>query len=260
MNRLIKCMLLFALLLVTVTCQSNAQKIFEGSWIQTSETKSSVPGAPAQDVKKQQVFFKADKMKTVDLNTGDMMILRLDKELMWNVNKAKGTYTEVKFSEVQSGMKEMQAEMKKMSAEERKMMKKMMGGKMNSIMGEEGKMNISIKKTGERKTIGGFKCKKYVYYLDNDPMVDFWMTDKYQLGSEFVEVYQKMGMFKGNITEESKKMKGFPIQTHSKIETGMGKFESVVTVTKITPKSISNSEFNLPKGLKKQSMPAFPGR
>ena len=59
-----------------------------------------------------------------------------------------------------------------------------------------------------------------------------------------------MGVIKGNIPKNSK-LKGFPILTKTKIDMGMGKMESETTVTKIVKTSVSDKEFELPKGYKR---------
>ena len=264
MKKLIQVLFVIVIVLAIFIGQSEAQKLFEGYWEQTMNSKSTIPGTPANNIEKQKVFYKTGKMKMVNLEKDEIMIIRVDKELAWNIDKKKGTYTEMKFADMQEGMKQVgdamkkkQSEMKDMPPEQRAMMEKYMGKKMMGMMGDEGGMKISFKKTNETRTINGYKCYKVLYITNEEPLMEMWMTDKYQLGSEFIHLYKKMGMLKGELPEEAKNIKGFAIQSVVNMDLGMGKMESVTTVDKIVPQSISDSEFELPNGLKKIEMPMF---
>jgi len=250
----VSCSVIAVMLFVSIN-QSLAQKIFEGYWQQTTLTNSPLIPTEKNQKTEQQVFYKKGKMKFVDQTKGTIMIMRLDKELSWTIDKAEGTYSEMKFEEMQESMKnarqEMQEGLKNMSPEERQMMEKMLGKKMSGMFGEDGAMKIDVKKTNEKKTINGYSCQKAIYLMNNEPLLDFWLTDKYQLGSEFLEAYEKMGILKGDFSDVQKNFQGFPIQSEMSLDTGMGKTETVTTVTKIVEQSVADSEFELPKGLKK---------
>jgi len=245
---------------------SFAQKAFEGYWEQTTTSKTPMKRTnEAEEVKNQKVFYKPGMMKIVELEEQDIIIIRLDKELSWYIDKKEVTYTEMKFSDVEEGMnqakesmKQMQEQMKNMSPEERKMMEQMMGSKMAKMMGAGEGPQLSVKKTGEIQTVNGYKCNKVLLNSENEPLMTFWMTDKYQLGNEFMETYRKMGFFDSYIPAEMKEMKGFPIKTEMSMNTGFGNVETMTIVNKIVPQSVSTSEFELPKGLKKREMPMMP--
>ena len=242
---------------------SFAQKIFEGYWEQTTKSNSPVYSKGKEETT-QRVYYKNGKMKIEDQDNGEIVIIRLDKEVTWMINKEKGIYTEMRMDEMRAqmakadeAMQKMQEQFKNMPPEQRKMMEKMMGDKLKSMGSGDG-LKISVKKTDERKKINGFNCFKVIYYAGDQPVMDIWMTDKYQLGAEFAKTYAQLGLLKGDLSEATQNMKGFPIRSETQMDVGMGKkVESTTNVTKIVPTSVSDSEFELPKGLKKREMDKF---
>lgn len=212
----------------------------------------------------QKVFFKPGMMKIVDLSAGRLTILRMDKEIMWEVDSEESTYTEITFAEMEKASTEakeeitkarskMAEELKDMSPEERQMVEKMMGSKMALLMGaEEEAVELSFKPTGEKETVGGYECKHIVMTLNDEPFVNMWVTETYDLGGELFNFYKKMNVFKYEPTKEMKEFKGFPMKTVTSMNMGMGTVTNTTTVSKVIKTSLKNSEFDLPKGLKRQ--------
>jgi len=231
-----------------------AQKKFEGYWETTTNSKSTMAMAPKKNNEKQKNFYKAGKIKNVNLTENKTTIFRFDKDLMWDINHNDKTYNEMTFDQMQMEMKnaknKMVEAMKDMDPQQQEMMKKMMGNKMGTMLGQSETPMISFKNTGKKKTIKGYNCSLVIMYMGEDPLMEMWMTNKYNLGDDFIKIYQKMGVIKGKIPKNSK-LKGFPILTKMKIDMGMGKMESETTVTKIVKTSVSDKEFELPKGYRK---------
>lgn len=263
-----KKVMLFTFALMILSSCGFAQKPFEGYWEQTSTTNSTLPMQPKEEAKKQVTYYKSGKMKIQNLSDDKITIFRFDKDLVWEIDLKKNVYTEVTFAEMQAqmnqakeSMKEVQGELDSMSPEERKMMEKFMGKKLNSMLGDQGGMTITAQYTGEKKTINGHKCKRVLYYMNEEPFTTVWLTDKYFMANDFMDVYKKMGMVKGVFSESVRKIKGFPIQTDFSMDLGLGKIETTTLVTKIVIKSLPDNEFSLPKGLKKsKNKMMFQGR
>lgn len=233
-----------------------AQKKFEGYWEQETIRKSTMPMQPKEVKEIEKTFYKPGKMKLANLTTGWTTIFRFDKELVWNIDDKQKTYEETTFAQMQQGMdnarSEMAKEMKKMSPEERKMMEKMMGSKMGGMFGEEGEIEITVNRTGKKSKILDYNCEQIFLLIGKDPLMEMWITDKFNVGSEFLDVYKKMGIFKGKFSEEAKKINGIPLLTKMSINMGMGKMDSETRTTKIVETSVSNSEFDVPAGYTKQ--------
>lgn len=252
--------MLLMLILTMISSTAFAGKTFEGYWEQTSITTSTMPMQDKEEREKQVIHYKQGKMKIHDVDEGELTIFRFDKGLMWEIDLNSKTYNEVTFAEMQAqmdqakeSMKEIQGELDSMSPEQRKMMEQMMGDRLKSMLGDDGgmQMEITAEYTGEKKTINGYSCKKVKYYMNGEPFTTVWLTDKYHLGHDLMDIYQKMGLVKGELSESVRKVRGFPIESDFKMQTGMGDIETKTTVTKIVTKSLSDSEFALPKGLKR---------
>lgn len=189
----------------------------------------------------------------------DATIFRLDKELIYSIDNTKKEYSVLTFSEMEAMAKkaggEMDAQMAKlkkqladMPAEQREAMEKMMGGMMKGG-GEEAKLDVS--KTGETKTISGYKCTKYLIKENDKEFGTLWTTtnvlDFGAMQNDFKAFSQRMAslttMRGSQMAAVMKKIDGFPIQTTI---AGM-----TMTVTKFEKRSIAESEFEVPTGYKK---------
>ncbi len=237
---------------------SLAQKGFEGYLEQTTIRTSNMPMQPPKATENEKVFYQPGKFKVMNMTTDQDMILRFDKELSWTINHKDKSYTEITFAQMQEGMNSMRSAMKEhmkdMDPEQRKEMEKMMGKNLGKMFGgEESLFEMTVKRTGKSKTILGYNCEQVFLNLDDEPMMELWVTDKLSMGSEFIEVYEKLGLVKGKLSEEAKKIKGIPLANKMTVDTGMGKMESETTVTKVEKTSIAGSEFEVPKGYTKKA-------
>ena len=236
---------------------------FEGYWIQTTGSESDISMTGKQSEKtKQKVFYKSGMIKIVDLGEDEITIVRMDKELMWDIDLEDSTYTEMTFAEMekmsQEGKKqmaaaraEMEEQMKDMPPEERAMVEKMMGSQMSKMMGGDDEAGeLSLKRTGKKEKISGLNCQQVVVTIDDEPFVEMWVTDKYELGGELFTIYEKMNLFKYKPNEDMKKFKSFPMKTVFTIDMGMGTMRNVTTVSEVVKTSVKESEFDLTKGLK----------
>ncbi len=253
----IVCVIFMAAILVVSFADVDAQT-FEGYLEQTVVIKSSMPMQPGQKTEQHKAFYKQGKFKSADLTNGEDMILRFDKELMWSINHKNKTYTEMTFADMQKGMKDMQSafqeQMKNMSPEERKAMQEMMGKGMGKMFSDQSSIEISLKRTGKTKTILGYDCEQVYFNLDDVPMMEMWVTTKLSMGTEWIDIYEKMGMMKFKISAEARKLRGLPLVSKVTTDMGMGKMETLTETTRVVKTSVADSEFEVPKGYKKQSM------
>ena len=256
-NSLLTCLLITIFTLSFLNTYVFAQKNFEGYLEQTTVRKSNMPMQPAKVTEQEKIFYKSGKYKMMNLTTGKDMIYRFDKELYWTINHKNKSYAEMTFTQMQEGMNKMRSamkeEMKDMSPQERKMMEKMMGKNLGKMFGgEQPEIEMSVKRTGKKKTILGYRCELIYLNLNDEPMLEMWITDKFSMGNDFLQVYEKMGFMKGKLSKEAKKINGIPLANKMTMDMGMGKMESETAVTKVVKTSVSNSEFEVPKGYKKK--------
>lgn len=239
-----------------------------------------------------------------------MTITRLDKEMIWNIDMLKKTYTEMTFDDMKKMMGMATAESEKAAEED-----------------VEAKVTVDVKKSGQKKKIAGYECEEFIIKMvaeGRDVMsgetqefevnTHLWVSPKVK-GYDQIESFQKkmaekMG-FEGKyepglaqvltrygieaeeLTKKMKEIKGFPMLTVVKMKTTaetaeldeeekaeqkeamemamkmMGKkmekaeepeeegvlMTMTTEITEIQVKDVTDSEFELPEGLKKQEVP-----
>jgi hypothetical protein len=201
-------------------------------------------------------YYVPKKIKTVGDTNGDFTIIRIDQEKIYNVQTKDKTYSVVTFAEMEqlgkqmnSQMDQLQKQMKDMPEEQRKMMEKMLGSKM---AGADKEAKVEVSSTGEKKTISGYPCTKYIVKRDGKEEITLWVTADIKafaaMKQDMMEQTKRMasmtpGGLKG-IVEAMQKIDGFPI------ETDMGTMMTS-TVTKVEMKTVGASEFEVPAGYTK---------
>jgi hypothetical protein len=213
-------------------------------------------------------FWYMPKKYRIVPDAGTASILRLDTERMVFVDYGKKTYYEMTFADmeklmagVSEQMKAMQKQLEALPEEQRKMAEQMMGG--HGAAAPEPK--FAAKSTGERKTISGFSCTKYVLTRDGEEDAVVWATKDVkipeamwkQMGKDMEVFAKKIAAMtpgeKSSIVERARTLiDGFPIRT----ERGE---DYVTTVTKIEQKNVPASEFEVPAGFTKEQPPMMGG-
>ncbi len=199
-------------------------------------------------------FFMPKMMKTVT-DAGEVMILRMDKKMIYTVDAKQKQYSETSFDEVDSLMakmatktksisEKMKDQLKNMPEAQRKMMEQMMGG--------AGKEAPAVtKNTGEQKIITGYNCTKYIIMQGEKELVTVWATQDIKefagMRKDFEEFSKRMmGRMPGvnAAAEELMKLQGFPMET----QYGTMMTQSVTSMEKRTTPA---SEYEVPPGYTK---------
>lgn len=210
----------------------------------------------------EQMYLVPKKLKIVNANTpgNSVMIVRLDKEVIWQVNPSQKTYAEITFAQLEEmagkmgakmndAMAKMQKELEGLPPEQRKMVEEMMKGTMPGAASGGG--SVTVRNTGERQTISGFPCIKYVATQGNDVLMTLWTTRSVQGFDEFAGDWKEFGKrmtalvprFGKEMANAYKDIDGMPIKTQAGGIT--------TTVTKIDRRSIPAAEFEIPAGYTK---------
>lgn len=209
-------------------------------------------------------FYYMPRMyKAVD-DDGMIVIIRLDRERMYMIDVNKKTYHDMTFTEMETMMKgagkqldaameQMKEQMASLPEEQRKMVEQMMGKKAGKP-----DMSVDVSKTGETRTISGFKCVKYVLKGGESDLATVWATrdiDGFTAMSgdmkEFGERMSKMMPGQKDVVKAAiNALDGFPIQTETR--NGM-----TMTVTKVEKRNTPAGEFEVPSGFTKEEMPTM---
>ncbi len=208
--------------------------------------------------------YTMPKMIKIVTSDGKAMILRTDRDKFVTLDTKKDTYREVTFADMEAAGKSMQAKMdaaraemekrmKDMSPEQRAMMEKMLP----KSPGAEGvkPSALVVKNTGETKTISGYVCTKYVASEEGKPVLTAWTTKDVK-GFEplrddwlaYQKRLEKTNRSFGNVMAEAYgKIEGFPMETEIR--------DIKTVVTKVEPRTTAASEFEIPAGYTKESVP-----
>jgi len=193
---------------------------------------------------------------------GQVLIVRIDKEVLYMITPGEKTYSEIPFTELEAFMKgagakvnaqaaELEEKMKDMPEEQRQMIEKMMGGRMPGK--KDGK--VDVQGPGEKKKISGFTCAKYVASLGGKELLTAWVTKDVKgfdaMKKDWQEFGRKMAAMNPingkAMAEAFMKMDGFAIEMD---------VEGITTlVTKIEPHTTAPSEFEVPAGYTKKDSP-----
>lgn len=203
--------------------------------------------------------------KHVDEEESQVMIVRLDREMMYAIDMQKKTYWQMTFAEMEAMMKkagakmdaamaEMEESLKNMPPEQRKAVEQMMGKQMMGLA-KGGKIDVTT--TGETKSVAGYTCRKYVATRDGEQLVTVWVTKELKSFESLQNDWRAfnkrllaMNMSVGKpLMEAFQKFDGFPM------ETTIAGVNTVVT--KVEERSISQGEFEVPAGFTKEDPPSM---
>ncbi|HEX7401828.1 MAG TPA: hypothetical protein VF369_06595 [candidate division Zixibacteria bacterium] len=92
-------------------------------------------------------------------------ITRLDKELIWNVDNDKKTYTELTFEQMKQMMESMSALLSNPAKQD----------SLRQAM-EQLSTTVDVKKTGEKKTVAGLECERVILSLEGVHVDTIWNT------------------------------------------------------------------------------------
>ncbi len=204
-------------------------------------------------------YYMPQMFKEKGSSEDQWVIVRLDRKMFVVVNDADREYSEMTFDELERMMKkvggkmsgamaEMEKQMASLTPEQRKMMKEMMGGK---LPGMKSDAKVEVTSSGEKKSVNGYSCTKYVVKRGGEEFITLWTTDEIEgigtMGEEMKEFGRRMAALNpmGDLseTEAMINVDGFPMQTEVA--------DVTTVVTKVEKKNIPAAEFEVPAGYKK---------
>ena len=219
--------------------------------------ESTTTGGPLKDKENISQTFAMPKMFKI-VNPSGIMILRMDQEKIYNVDPAKKTYSEMTFAEMEAyakkagdKMAQFREKIKNMPPEQKKQMEAM-----SSMMGGGAEGAVEVSATGEKKTIAGFACTRYLMKRGDKEMMTLWVTKDVtgfdNLRKDLMEFGKRTAALTNmsGLSEAYQKIDGFPMETDMDM---MGKM--TMTVTKVEKRSTPAGEFNVPAGYTKTDSP-----
>jgi len=218
------------------------------------------------------VIFRGDSQRMVMIDHGARTYMEMDKVTM----DAMG-------SQIGTAMQRMQEEMRKhmadMDPEQAAMMKEMMGGAMAgmSMPDDTGESvpESRVLKTSEKKTVGGYPCRRYEVRRGSVKSADVWVTDWKNVGikEDTFDVLKDVADFYSGLTEALRQspsagmewdafemiddIDGYPVMIRDYDESGQPR--SITTFKSAEEKKLSPDLFQVPAGYTRQDMPMMGG-
>jgi len=190
-----------------------------------------------RDVPSAKVSYMPGMAKVVT-QSGHVVVLRIDKELVSILNPGRKTYTEISFDDLEN------KQFANLTPDQRRVLTERMARERNS---SNDKADRDVEETNETKTIDGFKCTKYVMKKDGQITQTIWATNDVKgaddLRKDAEKLLDRLGSMTGMqqpLAEWISTVDGFPIRIE-----GRG---STTTIRNIKQQSIPESEFSVPSG------------
>lgn len=206
----------------------------------------------------QKLLIRGDKMKLVDEDAGIEAIVRLDKKLIWEIDRRKRRYVETHFSYFEQLREEREKNrlntIRGLNERCPPLQRKDIAAKLGYLIGENGKVKEEITaellKPNETKEISGYKCRHYILKEDLRVVLDVWTTDEIEVPDSVIRFYRESGMLSEEVERKLNEVKGFPVKLELHLDLGTVEVAVTAMAKKIEEKEIDDKEFELPEGLK----------
>jgi hypothetical protein len=198
------------------------------------------------------MWMSKDKGR-IDMGEGQSMIIRLDKNMIYFLDQAKMTYSEMPFGDLSEVILEAIPE-SELSEEERKEAKKFMKGIVGTMMTAE----AEVTDTGEKQKIKGWNCRKYIMKVKMmmaTATSEIWATEDIKINYELYRtlgsaVISKQPGFQ-EMFEEMKKIKGIAVLTTSASSAMGAEVKSTEELVEVEEKSAPSGTYEIPPGYTK---------
>ena len=210
-----------------------------------------------RQLRTQKLLIKGDKMKLVDEEAGIEAIVRLDKRLIWEINKKEKKYVETHFSYFEQLREEREQNrlntIKGLNERCPPLQRKDIAAKLGYLVDEDGKVKEEITakllKPEETKKVAGYECRHYILKEDMRVVLDVWTTEGIEVPDSVIRFYRESGMLNKEVEEKLDEIKGFPLMLEFHLDLGTVEVAVSATVEKVEEKKIDDKEFELPEGL-----------
>jgi len=224
------------------------------------QRSNGLPGKARDSVTVQELLVGKGVFRLRDLETptARYLIVRLDREVIWEVDPALELYTETAFQVWRKKREEAEGEREETrKAALRKLSGEELARKLKEIgLREDGKRLVTVER-GPVKVVEGARMERIAILLNGQTQVAVWETDRYQQykpPQELFDFYDKCGVFPPDVTEKLKQeVTLFPIRIHANIDLfSVGTvIETSVDAVAEWPESGGGEEFKVPSNYRK---------
>jgi len=145
--------------------------------------------------------MKGGNVRIENITFGEVLIIRTDKKLVWEIDKLRQTYVELSFKDIFDKRREILDNIKLaknsvVGTEEEKDIDKILFD-MGDVSPD---IKINAEDTSLEDEVVGIKCKKKKIYVGNKILVDGYFTDVFEEGSAYFESLTQIGAFPVSMT------------------------------------------------------------
>lgn len=184
-------------------------------------------------------------------------IFLADKKLLYVLDHNKKQYSEMPL-DFDKMFEEAAAAREPKDAEEAEAMKKMPGFMKNMMKGVMGSMSAKVTETGETKTIGNWKCRKYLIdmtMMGGEMKSEAWATEELKIDYSLAFAMSN-AMMAGQpgfdkILQEMKKVKGVVVYQTASTKMMGAEVTSTTELLEYSDKSSPAGTYDIPAGYKK---------
>lgn len=241
--------------------------------------QAEVSGPEGETSGRQTLYVAMDRLRAEGTAQMGVVIFRQDLQVMWAIDPAEKTYTELNEAQVEAmgqqiaqAREETAKQMADLPPEQRAMMEKMlerMGGQ-KEVLSEKPSEEWKLEKVSSGHRVGSYTCDRYAQYLGQSKEQELCLTDWNSLGikptdlavfSGFLEFTRKLteavsagsGVNLGDRLygprTDPTKLPGFPVQS---INYGQsGQVEATFILTAVDRQKLDPDLFEIPDDYRK---------
>jgi hypothetical protein len=194
----------------------------------------------------QKVYASAAALRLVDRLSGTTDIMRLDRKVVWRLDREKRTYRRVTFGEYAAQVEGIKALLAHQLSD-----RKMSPAQRRSIQIAIGRIQpkVTVKVDPETVEILGRKCRHVSYYEDERLRIEEWVAEGLDLPCDLNEVRALSGDFSRELLKKLKGRRGFALKIRvlGRMPTRPRVEEREVTSVEL-PEKLDPNLFELPVG------------
>lgn len=238
----------------------------------------------------EEVFAQEKMIKITDVESDKIRIIRLDREIVYDIDTERKAYKERNFhafeilqkqEKIQSSLSGSARNIGRQSAQEkllqftakvdpdrqtfiRQMMKQKQAAMLpqKSFINNSGKdETVVLKWTNDLKRLNGYFCKHFKIIKGRKRIYEGWVTEEIGPHDYYSDFFVINELFKNDTISELKKVTGFPMKEKYRIQ--IGQFKGTikdVNVTLIEKRPLMPPEFEVPTGYIQEEISTTPAR
>jgi hypothetical protein len=192
------------------------------SWLKPAGSEEQPPST------RMKVYVRSRMVRAEDTGAGKTIITRMDKGVIWGLNEANKTYTEITFKEWQQARQSAGAD-------------------------RDAKSAITVEEAKEEETLCGHPCRKFTLFADGQPVMYLWNAAALDIPekTDLYDYVKCLGKFPKALLDKARNVPGFPLRVKAIESIGSEKVEIFREITMIRLDPVDPKLFEVPNDFKK---------